>query len=103
MLMATGGAGQIGGRVGRRRRGPAVRQGCAATELPAAPLPCPHHDSYEGLWRVGKAEGPGRYVWVVGNEYDGEWRAGRMHGQGTLKWKSGEGRWQRRRQGRDCR
>lgn len=56
---------------------------------PDALTPHTHGCSYEGLWRAGKAEGPGRYVWAVGNEYDGEWRAGRMHGQGTLKWKSG--------------
>ena len=46
-------------------------------------------DVYEGLWRAGKCEGPGRYRWRNKNEYDGEWRAGRMHGKGTLKWNTG--------------
>ncbi|MFM9816089.1 hypothetical protein ACKI16_47390, partial [Streptomyces scabiei] len=35
-------------------------------------------DVYEGLWKAGKCEGPGRYRWKNRNEYDGEWRAGRM-------------------------
>ncbi len=47
-------------------------------------------DVYEGLWRHGKCEGPGRYRWKNNNEYDGEWKAGRMHGRGTLKWHTGE-------------
>ena len=46
-------------------------------------------DVYEGLWRHGKAEGPGRYRWRNANEYDGQWLAGRMHGQGTLIWAKG--------------
>ncbi len=46
-------------------------------------------DIYEGLWKAGKCEGPGRYRWKNRNEYDGEWKAGRMHGKGTLKWNTG--------------
>lgn len=38
----------------------------------------------------GKSWGPGRYMWVDGNEYDGEWAAGAMHGQGTFVWRTGE-------------
>lgn len=35
----------------------------------------------QGLWKVGKPDGPGRYKWRNKNDYDGEWRAGKMHGQ----------------------
>ena len=44
----------------------------------------------QGLWKGDRPEGPGRYVWVTGNEYDGEWKAGRMHGHGTFAWAAGE-------------
>ena len=44
----------------------------------------------QGLWKLGRADGPGRYKWRNRNEYDGEWKNGKMHGQGTLKWGSGE-------------
>ena len=48
------------------------------------------------LWRMGKPDGPGRYVWANGSEYNGEWKGGRMHGHGTFVWKSGhryDGEW----------
>ena len=73
------------------------------------PLYCPcgpgHHEGHaaelllkqrvnpswlQGLWKLGRADGPGRYKWRNRNEYDGEWKNGKMHGQGTLKWGSGE-------------
>lgn len=52
---------------------------------------------YVRLWRAGRPDGPGRYVWACGTEYDGEWVAGHMHGHGTMVWTTGDrydGMWQ---------
>ena len=44
----------------------------------------PPIDRFEGVFRRGRREGPGRYDWPAGQSYQGNYVAGLPNGQGTV-------------------
>ena len=41
-------------------------------------------DEYEGKFKKGLPDGPGKYTWSNGNVYEGQWKNGVKHGAGVL-------------------
>ena len=45
--------------------------------------------TFNGHWNNGKREGPGKMVWLNGEEYNGEWKNNLQQGQGEHRFPSG--------------
>ncbi|MEO7264504.1 MAG: hypothetical protein ABIW38_06300 [Ferruginibacter sp.] len=45
-------------------------------------------DTYEGIFKAGLPNGPGKYIWNNGNIFSGNWVKGSKQGQGVLIYKT---------------
>ena len=46
-------------------------------------------DTFEGIWKDGKKNGHGKYIYTDGEKYESEFKDDKQNGHGTLTWPSG--------------